>query len=200
MSDRTPFETLRSSVVALPKVNIDTDQIIPGRFLQKPRSENLGRYLFHDLRFRPDGSEAPDFVLNRTAYRRANMVVAAQNFGCGSSRENAVWALHDFGIRAVIAPSFGDIFRNNSLKNGLLPVVLAKTVVHELLDSLLTHPGQTLAVDLTDQTVTLPDGSRQSFEVEPFARHCLLEGIDELDYTLSRMDEIAAFERQYEDL
>ncbi len=183
------FTTLEAVAMPIAQPNVDTDQIIPARFLQKLRKDGFGQYLFHDL------AENPDFVLNRPAYREARILVAEQNFGCGSSRENAVWALYDRGFRVVIAPSFGDIFFTNCLKNGLLPVVLPTDVVDDLLPSLR---GQSLKVDLESQLVTLPDGAGHHFDIDPFARHCLLNGIDELDYTLSLMQEIAAFERSYE--
>jgi len=192
-----PLDRIDAVAAPMPRPNVDTDQIIPGRFLQKPREPGLGGFLFHDLRFRPDGSEDPDFVLNQPAGRAARILVAEANFGCGSSRENAVWALHDHGFRAVIAPSFGDIFASNSLKNGLLPIRLPAAVVAGLLDELAREPGQTVAVDLAAQTVTLPGGAVHRFEIDPFARHCLLNGLDELDYTLSRAADIAAFERRF---
>jgi 3-isopropylmalate/(R)-2-methylmalate dehydratase small subunit len=185
------FTRLQSIVAPFPEANIDTDQILPARFLHKERRDGFGSYLFHDLRFRADGSENEGFVLNQAPYRDARIFAAAQNFGCGSSRENAVWALYDYGVRAVIAPSFGDIFYTNCLKNGLLPVVLPAGAAAVLLAG-----GQSAEVDLESQTVTLPDGTRHGFEIDPFARHCLLHGIDELDYTLSRLAEIEAFERR----
>jgi 3-isopropylmalate/(R)-2-methylmalate dehydratase small subunit len=175
--------------------NVDTDQIIPARFLQKLRRNGFGQYLFHDLRFLSDGSENPAFILNQPPYRAARILVAEPNFGCGSSRENAVWALADYGIRLLIAPSFGDIFFSNCLKNGLLPIVLPLNVVIGLLVSLQAAPGQTIQADLVSQTIVFPNGARHEFALDPFAKHCLLNGVDELDYTLSRMDEIIAFER-----
>jgi 3-isopropylmalate/(R)-2-methylmalate dehydratase small subunit len=183
------FTTIESIAMPMAQPNIDTDQIIPARFLQKLRKDGFGQYLFHDL------AENADFVLNRPAYREARILVAEQNFGCGSSRENAVWALYDRGFRVAIAPSFGDIFFNNCLKNGLLPVVLPPEVVANLLS---LGEGRKLKVDLELQTVTLPGGAVHPFDIDPFARHCLLNGIDELDYALSLMQEIAAFERSYE--
>lgn len=191
------FQRLRAVAAPLPRGNVDTDQITPARFLHKPRSDNHGNYLFHDIRRRPDGTQDPDFVLNRAEFAPARIIVARENFACGSSRENAVWALHDQGIRAAIAPSFGDIFFSNSLKNGLLPVVLPADVVDGLLEDLAAHPGAEVAVDLESQTVTLPDGSVHPFSVDPFSRHCLLNGIDELDYTASLSPEIEAFMNRY---
>jgi len=190
----------RIEAIAAPiaQSNLDTDQIIPARFLKKPREQGFGQYLFYDLRFQPDGAENADFILNQAPYRSASILVAAQNFGCGSSRESAVWALYDYGFRAIIAPSFGDIFSNNSLKNGLLPIVLPDDVVASLLGSLRERPGQAVSVDLQTQIVTLPDRATHQFEIDPFAKECLLGGLDELEYTLSRMDEIVRFEKVYQ--
>lgn len=191
------FTELTSVAAPFDRPNIDTDQVIPARYLQKPRDGTLGQYLFHDLRFGPDGTPDPAFVLNRPAYHEAKVLVAGRNFGCGSSRENAVWALQDYGFQAVIAPSFGDIFHNNSLKNGFLPVVLPGEVVGGLLLLLQERPGETVAIDLAAERVTLPDGTAHRFEIDPFARHCLLNGIDELAFTLSQIAEVEAFERRY---
>jgi 3-isopropylmalate/(R)-2-methylmalate dehydratase small subunit len=174
--------------------NVDTDQIVPARFLKKRRKDGFGQYLFHDLRFGADGLERPDFVLNQPAFRSAGIIVAERNFGCGSSREAAVWALYDYGVRVAIAESFGDIFFNNSLKNGLLPLVLPAPIVIGLMASLQATPGRRLRVDLPTQTVTLPDDTVIAFEVDPFAKECLIGGLDELAYTLSKLDAIAAFE------
>lgn len=190
------FERLTSVAVPIAQPNVDTDQIIPSRYLQKPRGVDFGPLLFRDLRFRADGSET-DFILNRPPYRDARIVIAERNFGCGSSREQAVWALFDYGIRAVIAPSFGDIFRGNSLKNGLLPVVLPETAVMQLIDGAQAAPGATLTIDLASQVVVAPDGVRHAFDIDPFPKRCLLEGLDELAYTLTLHDRIAEFERQY---
>ncbi|RZF29398.1 3-isopropylmalate dehydratase small subunit [Paraburkholderia sp. UYCP14C] len=186
---------LDAVAVPITAINCDTDQILPARFLQKPRSDDFGQFLFRALRFEPDGARRPDFVLNQAPYRESRIVVANRNFGCGSSREHAVWALYDYGIRAAIAPSFGDIFFINCLKNGLLPIVLPESVVLPLLDDLSARPGSRIAIDLPAQTATLPDGSVHAFDVEPFAKECLLHGMDEIDYTLSHRDRIDAFER-----
>jgi len=193
-----PFQSLDAVAVPIAQPNLDTDQIIPARYLQKPRSNNFGEYLFRDLRFRGDGSEEPAFVLNQPAYRHARIVVAERNFGCGSSREHAVWALYDYGVRAVIAPSFGDIFSSNALKNGLLPIVLPGPVVAAMLGAVLMAPGSRIKVDLVAQIVMAPDGTEHSFDIAPFARHCLLNGLDELDYTLSLLDQIAEFEQRFD--
>jgi 3-isopropylmalate/(R)-2-methylmalate dehydratase small subunit len=191
------FTRLEAIALPFPLSNIDTDQVVPARFLKKLRRDGFGQYLFNDLRFQSDGSENPEFPLNRPAYRSARIIVAGANFGCGSSREAAVWALHDYGFRAAIAPSFGDIFFNNSLKNGLLPIVLPPAVVLGLLSFLRASPGQRVSVDLPAQLVTLPDGSTCGFEVDAFAKECLVYGLDELEYTLSRLDEIVKFENAY---
>jgi 3-isopropylmalate/(R)-2-methylmalate dehydratase small subunit len=189
-----PFERLDAVALPLALSNIDTDQIIPARFLQKPRNEGYADFLFRDLRFDSSGSPKQDFILNKPAFASARILVAGRNFGCGSSREGAVYALWDFGFRSVIAPSFGDIFQSNALKNGFLPVVLPQSDVDELLAVLSTTPGTSLAVDLTDQSVRLPTGEVRHFEIDPFIKQCLLRGVDELDYTLSFASEIAAFE------
>jgi 3-isopropylmalate/(R)-2-methylmalate dehydratase small subunit len=192
-----PWRTQRSVAVPFPKPNIDTDQIIPGRFLHLPRDADHGAHLFQDLRFRPDGSEVAEFPLNRPAWRQARIALAGRNFGCGSSRENAVWAMHGYGFRAVIAPSFGDIFAQNGLKCGLLPVALPEATVAAMIAHAEAEPEGEVTVDLETQTVTAADGSLHRFEIDPFARTCLLEGIDELAFTLSHHEEIAAFERRF---
>jgi 3-isopropylmalate/(R)-2-methylmalate dehydratase small subunit len=192
-----PFTTVESSTAPFFQPNIDTDQIIPARFLPKPRNGGFGQYLFHDLRFDRSGVERPEFVLNQPAHRGARIAVANVNFGCGSSRENAVWALHDYGVAVVIAPSFGDIFHSNCIKNGLLPVRLPEPVVIDVLARIAETPDLAIRVDLAAQTVMLPDGAVHSFDIDPFAKHCLLNGFDELDYTLSHRDEIAAFVNRY---
>ncbi len=192
-----PLRLLDAVALPIARANVDTDQITPARFLHKPRSDDHGQYLFHDARRLPDGSPDPDFPLNRTEYAAARIIVADHNFACGSSRENAVWALFDHGFRAAIAPSFGDIFASNCLKNGVLPVRLPAEVVAGLLDWLQARPGARVQVDLEQQTVTLPDGSVHGFEIDPFSRHCLLNGIDELDYTRELAPEIDAFINRY---
>jgi 3-isopropylmalate/(R)-2-methylmalate dehydratase small subunit len=190
----------RLDAVALPvaRANVDTDQIVPARYLQKPRTDDFGAYLFRDLRYAKDGTEIADFILNQPPYRPARIVVAQRNFGCGSSREHAVWALYDYGVRAVIAPSFGDIFYSNALKNGLLPIVLPDAVVAGILQALQARPGAHIVVDLAAQNVTTPDGATHGFQVDAFSKQCLLQGMDELDYTLTLTDRIAAFERQHD--
>jgi 3-isopropylmalate/(R)-2-methylmalate dehydratase small subunit len=186
-----PFTTLTAVAVPLDLVNVDTDRIIPARFLRQPRSAGYEKFLFHDLR---EGDE--DFVLDRPAYRGAQVLVAADNFGCGSSREGAVWALAGTGLRAWIAPSFGDIFLENSFKNGVLAVVLPAPRVAQLRSALAAAPGATLTIDLAAQTVTGPDGIVDRFEIDPFRKECLLAGVDEIDLTLRHETAIAAYEER----
>lgn len=193
-----PFERLDAVAVPITQPNLDTDQILPARYLQKPRANNFGDYLFRDLRFGKDGSEQPGFILNQAPYRDGRIVVAARNFGCGSSREHAVWALHDYGFRAVIAPSFGDIFYSNALKNGLLPIALPEPAAAAMLEAIQAAPGSRVVVDLEAQTVLAPDGTSHTFTIDAFSKHCLLKGLDELDYTLGLVGQIADFERRFE--
>jgi 3-isopropylmalate/(R)-2-methylmalate dehydratase small subunit len=186
----TPLRQLTARTVVLPNDNVDTDQIIPARFLTTTTKEGLGRALFADWRYERDGEPRRDFVLNAPETAGAQVLVAGHNFGCGSSREHAVWALMDHGFRAVIAPAFADIFRRNALKNGLVPVAVSA----EAHAKLAASPGATLTVDVEAMTVSLPDGTREPFALEPFARYCLLEGQDELQFLLSQEAAIAAFE------
>ena len=190
----TPFRRLEAVAGALPMSNIDTDQLIPARFMRKPRSLGYQTFLLHDHRFDTSGNELPDFQLNRPEWRHVRIVVAGANFGCGSSRESAVYALMDYGIRAVIAPSFGDIFRNNAMKNGLLPVRLAEKAVAKLTDALEQLPGRTLIVDLPGQWAGFSEDNSYTFEIDPFAKHCLLNGLDDIQLTLEHADAINAFE------
>ena len=183
-----PLTDLTAVALPIARANVDTDQIVPARYLQKPRSDNFGEYLFRDVR------EDPEFVLNDPAYGAARIVVAERNFGCGSSREHAVWALYDYGFRAAIAPSFGDIFASNAIKNGFLPVRLAETVVADLLAQLATRKGAQITVDLASQTVIAPGGSIHRFDIDRFAKRCLLEGLDEIGYTMTLLDKVAEFE------
>jgi 3-isopropylmalate/(R)-2-methylmalate dehydratase small subunit len=189
------FQRLQAVAVPIDQANVDTDQIIPARFLRKPRQENAASFLFHDLRFNDDGSEKPAFVLNRLPFRSARILVAERNFGCGSSRENAVYALYDYGFRAVIAPSFGDIFFSNSFKNGLLPILLPAAAATALRAALNAKPGAEITVDLAAQKVVGPDGTAYGFDIDPFRKHCLLEGVDEIGYTLGFDKAIAEFEQ-----
>jgi 3-isopropylmalate/(R)-2-methylmalate dehydratase small subunit len=181
---------VHSRTVVIPSGNIDTDQIIPARFLTTTTKEGLGRQLFADWRYLPDGAPNPDFVLNRPEARGAQVLVAGRNFGCGSSREHAPWALLDFGFRAIISTEIADIFRGNSLKNGLLPIVVDDGTAQWLLD----HPGAEVDIDLETARLTLPTGVSISFPLEAFARHCLLNGLDELGYLRSKMPDIERFE------
>jgi 3-isopropylmalate/(R)-2-methylmalate dehydratase small subunit len=186
-----PFTTLTAVAVPLDLVNVDTDRIVPARFLRRPRSEGYEKFLFHDLR-----EQDPAFVLDRPGYRGAQVLVAAENFGCGSSREGAVWALAGSGLRAWIAPSFGDIFLENSFKNGALAIVLPAARVADLLSQLARAPGAEVTIDLPAQTVRFPDGSVERFEVDAFRKECLLAGLDEIDLTLRYEAAISAYERR----
>ena len=187
-----PLTHIHSRTVVLPHENIDTDRIIPARFLTTTQREGLGKALFHDWRYRDDGSLDPEFALNKPAARGCEILVAGRNFGCGSSREHAPWALTDFGFRAVLSSEIADIFRGNALKNGLLAVVLSEGEHRWLLE----HPGVELAIDVGQGFIELPDGGRFTFELEPFARHCLLSGVDQLGFLLQHEADISAFETQ----
>src|SRR5881394_522598 len=190
-----PFSTHTGLVAALDRVNVDTDQIIPKQFLKRIERTGFGEFLFYDWRFNIDGSLKADFELNQSRYAGATILLARRNFGCGSSREHAPWALLDYGFRAVIAPSFADIFYNNCCKNGLLPVVLTGHEVDRLFADTAAFPGFRLTIDLDRQTVATPDGSMSfGFEIEPFRKHCLLNGLDDIGLTLAHADEIRAFE------
>lgn len=181
---------VRSRTVCLPDANIDTDRIIPARFLTTTTRTGLGKVAFNDWRYREDGTPDPEFALNRPGAQGAQILVAGRNFGCGSSREHAPWALLDFGLRAVVSAEIADIFRSNALKNGLLPIVLDAAVV----DELLANPGIELDIDVAASTVTLPDGRRFAFPIDGFARTCLLEGVDQLGYLLKQSSAIQSFE------
>ncbi len=189
-----PFVALTSSCVVLPAENVDTDQIIPARFLKTVERRGLGAHLFADWRMDEQGRPRPEFPLNSPAARDASILVAGHNFGCGSSREHAPWALFDFGFRAVISTGFADIFRNNALKTGLLPVALLPQAHSALLKMLAESPRASVTIDLAAQTATLPDGSTHRFTVDPFARHCLLNGVDELGFLLENDAAIAGYE------
>jgi len=190
-----PFTTLDSRLVPLPIDNVDTDQIIPARFLKTLSKVGLGDQLFCDWRYDAEGRPKPDFILNQPRVKGAEILLAGDNFGCGSSREHAPWALTQFGFRAVISTSFADIFRQNSLKNSLLPVVVPREVHAELF---ALPPDATVAIDLASQKLTLPGGKTVEFPIDPFAKHCLLNGIDELGYIRQQEDAIAAFEARCE--
>lgn len=188
------FTKITSPVIPLPVNNVDTDQIIPARFLKVTDKVGLGKNLFSDWRYQPDGSPVADFVLNRPEHQGSQILLAGDNFGCGSSREHAPWALTGWGIRVVISTSFADIFRNNSLKNGLLPVVVSPETHAMLFDLAEEMPRAAWTVDLENQVLELPAGQSIPFEVDPFSRACLLQGVDELGYLLSFADQIAKYE------
>lgn len=197
------FTTLTGKVIPLDRANVDTDAIIPKQYLKSIKRSGFGPNLFDDWRYLDPGEPGmdnsrrrpnPDFVLNDPRYAGGSILLARKNFGCGSSREHAVWALDDYGIRAVIAPSFADIFFNNSFKSGLLPIVLDETEVDALFAAVAATPGYTLTIDLEAQTVSTPEGRRFHFEVDPFRKHCLLEGLDDIGLTLQHADEIRAYE------
>ena len=192
-----PFVALTAGAVALNLVNVNTDQIFPARFIKKPRRSGYGAYLFHDLRFSDDGAEKPDFPLNRPGGRAAQILISGANFGCGSSREGAVYALQDYGFRVAIAPSFGDIFSANCIQNGFLPVVLSKDIVDRIHAQIAKTPEATMTINLRAQTVTTPDGSRHEFGIDPHSKHCLMHGLDDIALTLQREGEISAFENRY---
>ena len=187
------FTTLSGVAAPLNMVNVDTDKIVPKQFLQTIQRTGLGRYLFNDLRYDDQGAERPDFVLNREPYRHAAFLVAGENFGCGSSREHAPWALQDFGIRCVIAPSFADIFFNNCFKNGMLPITLDQASIATLMAD--AEAGAELVVDLERQIIHRSGNQTLAFDVEPFRKHCLLDGLDDIGLTLERTEAIDAFEK-----
>ena len=190
------FTKLTGVAAPMPIKNVDTDMIIPKQFLKTIQRSGLGKNLFDEMRYNEDGSENPDFVLNKPQYRDATILVAGDNFGCGSSREHAPWAILDFGIRCVIAPSFADIFYNNCFKNGILPIRLPQADVSKLMDDAQRGANATLTVDLEAQTIEGPDGGSISFDIDPFRKHCLLNGLDDIGLTLQKEDKITAFETQ----
>ena len=190
------FNTLCARVVVFPNENIDTDQIIPARYLKAIDKAGMGDHLFADWRYDAAGNPKPDFVLNQPRARGAQILLAGDNFACGSSREHAVWALTGFGFRTVISTSIADIFRSNALKNGLLPIVVDKATHRDLFDLVAEIPEVELKVDVAAQTLTLPDGSAVSFALDAFSKTCLLEGVDELGYLLARQEAISEFEIQ----
>jgi len=185
-----PIKIIESRTVVIARENIDTDQIIPGRFLKVTDKKGLGKALFSDWRYDADGMPRADFVLNRIEARDCRVLVAGDNFGCGSSREHAPWALVDYGFKAVISTRIADIFRNNALKNGLLPIVLSPVAVGVL----VAAPGAKVTIDLGQQTVALPDGSSAAFQIDAFSRYCLMNGVDELGFLLSQEESIAQYE------
>ena len=190
-----PFETLTSPIIPLPRSDIDTDQIIPARYLKVTDKAGLAEGLFSSWRYLPDGNPDPSFPLNNPEYQDAQILVVGDNFGCGSSREHAPWALAGWGIRAVVGTSFADIFRNNALKNGLLPVIVDASTQKALLELAEKNPSAQIEIDLAAQSLTLPDGSTASFPIDPFSKTCLMDGVDQLGYLLKHEAQIAAYER-----
>jgi 3-isopropylmalate/(R)-2-methylmalate dehydratase small subunit len=188
------FDKLTSVAAPLPLINVDTDMIIPARFLKTIKRTGLGADLFSTLRFNEDGTDRVDFVLNKPAYKDAEILIAGENFGCGSSREHAPWALLDYGIKCIIAPSFADIFFNNSSKNGILLIKLSKEEVDQLMNEAERGANATISVDLEAQEITGPDGGVITFEVDEFKKHCLLNGLDDIGLTLQKADKIEKFE------
>lgn len=192
-----PIRSFTSRVVLLPIENVDTDQIVPARFLKVTDKEGLGDALFSDWRYEADGSPKPGFVLNDPKSRGAHVLFAGDNFGCGSSREHAPWALVGFGFQAVISTFFADIFQNNALKNGLLPIVVPPEIHHTLQVRLQRDPDAEVTVDLESQTLTLPDGEKVSFPIDRFAKHCLLNGVDQLGFLAAEEESIRAYEADH---
>ncbi len=190
------FTTFEGIVAPLDMINVDTDMIVPKQFLKTIKRSGLGANVFDEMRFRPDGSEIEDFVLNQPDYRQSQILVAGDNFGCGSSREHAPWALLDFGFRCVIAPSFADIFFNNCFKNGILPIALPQTEVDKLMADAKQGNGTVLTINLEAQTITRPNGETIAFDVDPFRRNCLIEGLDDIGLTLKKSEKIDAFEAE----
>ncbi len=190
------FNELTGVAAPLPMINVDTDMIIPKQFLKTIKRTGLGKDLFFEMRYDAEGKENPDFVLNRPAYRKARILIAGANFGCGSSREHAPWAILDFGIKCVIATSFADIFYNNCFKNGILPIALPQSEIDKLLDDASRGANATITVDLEAQEIRGPDGGVIHFDIDPFRKKCLLEGLDDIGLTLTKQDNIAAFEEK----
>ncbi len=191
-----PFTTLTSTPAPLKVINVDTDMIIPKQYLKTIKRTGLGTALFSEMRYKEDGSENPDFVLNQPAYRKSEILVAGDNFGCGSSREHAPWALLDFGIRCVISTSFADIFYNNCFKNGILPIKVSQEDLDKLFDDADRGSNATLTIDLESQTIKGPDGGTVTFEIDPFRKHCLLNGLDDLGLTMEKATKIDAYEEK----
>ena len=190
------FTTLTGVAAPFPEINVDTDKIIPADHMKTVKRTGLGKWLFAEMRYNADGSENADFVLNNPAYRDSKILVAGENFGCGSSREHAPWAILDFGIRCVIAPSFADIFFNNCFKNGILPIVLPQAEIDKLMDDAERGSNAILTIDLEAQEIQGPDGGSIPFDVDPFRKHCLLNGLDDVSLTLQQDDKISSFEQQ----
>jgi 3-isopropylmalate/(R)-2-methylmalate dehydratase small subunit len=192
------FTTLTAVAAPLPMINVDTDMIIPKQFLKTIKRTGLGAALFHEMRTNPDGSENPDFVLNKPAYKNAKILVAGANFGCGSSREHAPWALLDFGFRVVFAPSFADIFYNNCFKNAILPIALPQDIIDKLMDDAERGANAVITVDLEKQEIRGPDGGTVTFDIDPFRKQCLMNGWDDIGLTLRNEAKISDFESKRE--
>lgn len=192
------FEKVEGVAAPMPILNIDTDMIIPKQFLKTIKRTGLGKNLFDEMRYTKEGQEIPDFVLNKPQYRKAQILVAGDNFGCGSSREHAPWAIADFGIKVIISTSFADIFYNNCFKNGILPIRLTQAEVDKLMEDAERGANATVSVDLVAQEIKGPDGGTIKFEIDPFRKHCLLEGLDDVGLTLQKEDKITAFEKTLE--
>ncbi len=190
------FNKLRGVAAPLNMINIDTDKLIPKQFLKTIKRTGLGKHLFNEMRFNEDGSEKPDFVLNKAAYRGSNIIVAGDNFGCGSSREHAPWALLDFGIKCVISTSFADIFYNNCFKNGILPIVVNKQQLDQLMDDAENGANAVLGIDLEAQEITRPNGESVTFEIDEFRKHCLINGLDDIGLTMEKEKNIDSFEKK----
>ena len=193
------MKELSGVAAPLPMMNVDTDMIIPKQYLKTISRDGLGKGLFHSMRYNDDGTDNPDFVLNKDTYKNAPLLIAGDNFGCGSSREHAAWALEDFGIRCVIAPSFSDIFYNNAFKNGMLLVKLPQEVIDNLTQQAEYGSNAVFSIDLEAQTLTAPDGSEHTFELDEFRKHCLLNGLDEIALTLEKESSISGFEKNASD-
>ncbi|HUK49636.1 MAG TPA: 3-isopropylmalate dehydratase small subunit [Terriglobales bacterium] len=191
-----PYKHETGIVVPLDRVNVDTDQIVPKQFLKLVERTGFGRYLFNDWRFNPDGTLKPDFVLNQPRYNGGRILLTRDNFGCGSSREHAVWALADYGFKTLIAPSYADIFHNNCFKNGVLPIIINEQIINELFQEVESHEGYSLDVDLQKQTILKSDGTQLEFKVDEFRRKCLLDGLDDISLTLLHEDSIRAYEQR----
>ena len=190
------FNKLRGVAAPLNMINIDTDKLIPKQFLKTIKRTGLGKHLFNEMRFNEDGSEKQDFVLNKAAYRSSNIIVAGDNFGCGSSREHAPWALLDFGIKCVISTSFADIFYNNCFKNGILPIVVNKQQLEQLMDDAENGANAVLDIDLEAQEITRPNGESVTFEIDEFRKHCLINGLDDIGLTMEKEKNIDSFEKK----
>ena len=190
------FNKLRGVAAPLNMINIDTDKLIPKQFLKTIKRTGLGKHLFNEMRFNEDGSEKPDYVLNKAAYRDSNIIVAGDNFGCGSSREHAPWALLDFGIKCVISTSFADIFYNNCFKNGILPIVVNKQQLDQLMDDAENGANAVLDIDLEAQEITRPNGESVTFEIDEFRKHCLINGLDDIGLTMEKEKIIDSFEKK----